>query len=133
MSRKACSNCSGRATAGSYSTSACSCVRLTATLSTPGIRPSAFSIVPVQSEQWRPPIRARIFRRSGLADGSSLQGSNGEIVAVEAVIGNSGSCCQDERDASRSLQLFAPYDPKAGLLDRVNEVLFIDRLRIEEQ
>lgn len=39
------------ATAGSYSTRACSCVRLTATLSMPGIRPRAFSIVPVQSEQ----------------------------------------------------------------------------------
>ena len=61
-----------------------------------------------------------------------LRCSNGEIVAVEAVIGNSGSCCQDERDASRSLQLFAPYDPKAGLLDCVDKVLFLDRFRIEE-
>src|SRR5262249_17052354 len=81
-----CRNCSGRATAGSYSTSACSCVRLTATLSTPGNRPSAFSIVPVQREQWSPPIRARIFRRLALADGSSLHGLKLEAVCVAILI-----------------------------------------------
>src|SRR5216683_3146365 len=73
MSRNVCSKRSGRATAGSYSTSACSCVRLTATLSTPGMRPRAFSMVPVHSEQCRPPILARIFFRSGRLVGSSVQ------------------------------------------------------------
>src|SRR5215472_15380110 len=86
MSRRVCRYCSGRATAGSYSTNACSCVRLTATLSTPGNRPSAFSIVPVQREQWRPPMRARIFRRFALADGSSLHSSNAEAAVAEPVI-----------------------------------------------
>src|SRR5262249_1899219 len=64
----------------------CSCVRLTATLSTPGSRPRAFSMVPVQSEQCSPPIRARIFRRFGLVDGSSLHGSNVESPVIEIVI-----------------------------------------------
>src|SRR5713101_1876916 len=73
MSRRICSKRSGRATAGSYSTSACSCVRLTATLSTPGMRPRAFSMVPVHSEQCRPPILARIVFRSGRLVGSSVQ------------------------------------------------------------
>src|SRR6266542_1919571 len=86
MSRRVCRNCSGRATAGSYSTSACSCVRLTATLSTPGNRPSAFSIVPVHREQWRPPIRARTFRRLGLADGSSLHRLDVKVVAADILI-----------------------------------------------
>src|SRR6266545_3100981 len=130
MSRRVCNKTSGRATCGSYSTRACSWVRLTATLSTPGIRPSAFSMVPVQSEQCRPPIRARIFRRSGLAEGSSLQRLNVEAVAVEAVISVTGRCCRVEKvgAVNRLLHLFASYDPKAWLLDRVNEVLFIDRL-----
>jgi len=37
-----------------------------------------------------------------------------------------------ESDIGRSLQLFASYNPKAGLLDRVDNVLFLDRFRIEE-
>src|SRR5579884_2315084 len=72
ISRSVPSSCSGRTSAGSYSTSACSWVRLTATRSTPGRRPSAFSIVPVHSEQWSPPIRARICFRPGRLEGSSL-------------------------------------------------------------
>src|SRR6516164_9851592 len=86
MSRRVCRNCSGRATAGSYSTSACSCVRLTATLSTPGNRPSAFSMVPVPREQRRPPMRARIFRRFALVDGSSLHGLKLEVVCTAIFI-----------------------------------------------
>src|SRR5260221_3729860 len=85
MSRRVCSKSSGRATAGSYSTSACSCVRLTATWSTPGIRLSSFSRVPVQSEQWRPPIRARIFLRPGRVEGSSLQGWTVDAMVVAVI------------------------------------------------
>jgi hypothetical protein len=51
------------------------------------MRPSAFSMVPVQSEQCRPPILARIFLRFGRVDGSSVQRANGEVIAVEEAIG----------------------------------------------
>ncbi len=74
MPRRDLRRSSGLAIAGSYSTSACSCVRLTATLSTPGTRPSAFSIVPGHNEQCSPPMRARILFRPGLGAGSSIQG-----------------------------------------------------------
>src|SRR5712691_3496712 len=135
MSRRVCSNCSGWATAGSYSTSACSCVRLTATLSTPGSRPSAFSIVPVHREQWRPPIRARIFRRSGLAEGSSLHGLN--VVAAERLIDFSAILAlgryrgHGTSAAALGFRL-APHDPKAGPLDRVDEAIFLNGLRVVE-
>src|SRR5713101_7218769 len=133
MSRRVCSNWSGRAMAGSYSSNACSCVRLTATLSTPGNRPSAFSMVPVQREQWRPPIRARTFRRSGLPDGSSLHGVNAEAVSVTILIELSvlhwcRACIRALLVACR----FASYDPKAGLLDRLDEPIFLNRLWIVE-
>jgi hypothetical protein len=105
-------------------------------LSTPGIRPRAFSIVPVQSEQCRPPILARIFLRSGLAEGSSLQRSNIDAVAVEAVIEISEKLLpgiRRESDVGRSHRLFASHDPKTpGLLDRVDKLLFLDRFWIEE-
>ncbi len=69
---------------GSYSTSACSWVRLTATLSTPGLRLSAFSMVLVQSEQWSPPMRARMRARSGRFAGSSVQSRwPVDVVAIE--------------------------------------------------
>src|SRR6266849_3872287 len=71
MSRSVSKNSSGRITVGLYSTSACSCVRLTATFSTPGSRPRAFSSVPVQSEQCSPPILAR--KRACLGSNSSAQ------------------------------------------------------------
>src|SRR5258708_11242696 len=58
-------------TVGSYSTSACSWVRLTATFSTPSSRQRAFSRVPVQSEQCSPPILAR--KRVCLGSNSSAQ------------------------------------------------------------
>src|SRR5260221_14313774 len=124
MSRSDCRNCSGRATTGSYSTSACSCVRLTATLSTPGSRPSAFSMVPVQSEQWRPPIRARILRRSGRVEGSSLQGWKAEMVAAELVIGFSHLVAFTQR--------FASHNPKAWPLDRIDEAALLNGLRVIE-
>src|SRR6266540_1988315 len=84
MSLSVCSRSSARATLGSYSISACSCVKLTATLSTPGRLLSAFSIVPVHNEQCSPPIRARIRRRPGSLEGSSLQkrGADSTVVAV---------------------------------------------------
>src|SRR5216684_3507766 len=136
MSRSVCSNCSGRATAGSYSTSACSCVRLTATLSTPGNRPSAFSMVPVQSEQWRPPIRARTFRRSGLADGSSLQGVNVEADLVTILIESLRAALVSRFYQSARISAvacrFASHDPKAGLLDRLDKSIFLNRLWIVE-
>ena len=73
MSFSVFSKSSARATLGSNSISACSWVKLTATLSTPGRLPSAFSIVPVHNEQCSPPIWARIRRRPGILEGSSLQ------------------------------------------------------------
>src|SRR6266849_6456208 len=84
MCLSVCSRSSACATLGSYSISACSCVKLTATLSTPGRLPSAFSIVPVHNEQCSPPIRARIRRRPGTFEGSSLQkcGVDSTVVAV---------------------------------------------------
>src|SRR5579875_1704 len=84
MSLSVCSRSSARATLGSYSISACSWVKLTATLSTPGRLPSAFSIVPVHNEQCSPPIRARIRRRPGSLEGSSLQkrGADSMLAAV---------------------------------------------------
>src|SRR2546422_9617136 len=75
----------GVMTAGSNPTSACSCVRLTATLWTPGSRPTAFSIVPVQSEQCSPLILARNRERPPGARPSSTQyGADavGSIVAT---------------------------------------------------
>src|SRR5260370_14696323 len=66
--------------------SACSWVRLTATLSTPGRLPSAFSIVPVHNEQCSPPMWARIRRRPGSLDGSSLQKCGAASTAVAALI-----------------------------------------------
>src|SRR5258708_22104399 len=86
MSRRVCSNCSGRATAGSYSISACSWVKLTATLSTPGRLPSAFSIVPVHNEQCSPPMCARIRRRPGSFEGSSLQKPRAVSTVVAVLI-----------------------------------------------
>src|SRR5713101_2984425 len=71
MSRSVSKRSSERITVGSYSTRACSCVRLTATFSTPGSRPRAFSRVPVQSEQCNPPILAR--KRACLGSSSSAQ------------------------------------------------------------
>src|SRR5712691_12701531 len=75
----------GVTNAGSNSTSACSCVRLTATLWTPGSRPTAFSIVPVHSEQCSPLILARNRERPPAARPSSTQygvDAVGSIVAT---------------------------------------------------
>src|SRR5439155_1855141 len=82
---------SARVTLGSNSISACSCVKLTATLSTPGRLPSAFSIVPVHNEQCSPPIRARIRRRPASLEGSSLQkrSADSTVIAVAVDISNS--------------------------------------------
>src|SRR5215467_4227712 len=135
MSRRVCRNCSGRATAGSYSTSACSCVRLTATLSTPGNRPSAFSIVPVQSEQWRPPMRARIFRRFALADGSSLHGVKPEAVCVATFIAFSMRRLPRRLHCHTGLagafaRRLAADDPKTRLLNYVHKMVFLNRPRV---
>src|SRR2546426_1440051 len=51
MSRSVSKRSSERITVGSYSTRACSWVRLTATFLTPGSRPRAFSRVPVQRSE----------------------------------------------------------------------------------
>ena len=72
---------------GSYSTRACSWVRLTATLETPGLRPRAFSSVPVHSEQCRPPMRARNRARPSAPTVSSSQagvsvGAGGEVTVT---------------------------------------------------
>src|SRR3989442_6446307 len=75
----------GVTAAGSNSTSARSCARLTATLWTPGRRPSAFSIVPVQSEQCSPLILARNRERPlGVRPSSTQYGVDalGSIVAT---------------------------------------------------
>jgi hypothetical protein len=93
-------------------------------------------MVPVQSEQCSPPIRARIFLRSGLADGSSLHGSNAEAVAIDNVIENLRlslvlAAEQNRRPSAGALAYRgAPNNPKARPLDRVNEVLFLHGLRI---
>src|SRR3989442_15325655 len=76
----------GVTTAGSNSTSACSCVRLTATLWTPGNRPSAFSIVPVQSEQCSPLILARNRDRPPGARPSSTQYGLYGVDAVGSIV-----------------------------------------------
>src|SRR5712692_6716880 len=131
MSRRVCSNWSGRAMAGSYSTNACSCVRLTATLSTPDIRPSAFSMVPVQSEQWRPPIRARIFMRSGLADGSSLHGRKLDEVVVAMLIAFI-PLRPNTTSSSRSIWLLLSDHAKAGFLDRGDETILSDGLWVKK-
>src|SRR3546814_2855093 len=68
MSRRTWRRTSGFTTCGSNSTSACSWVRLTATVSTPFWRPSAFSMVPVQREQCSPPMRARMRARPGRSE-----------------------------------------------------------------
>src|SRR3546814_9137947 len=86
---------------GSYSMSACSWVRLTATLSTPFCRPGAFSIVPVHSEQCSPPRRARIRDRPGRAEGSSLQSSGALSAVVVAVMTKILSVCRRSRGNGR--------------------------------
>src|SRR5262249_33902864 len=136
MSRRVCRNCSGRATAGSYSTSACSSVRLPATLSTPRNRPSAFSIVPVQREQWSPPMRARIFRRLVLAEGSSFQGLKLESVWVAILIAFSMPrlLLRAGRTGLAGVLAgrFAAHDPKPGSLNQVDKAIFLNGLRIVE-
>src|SRR5262249_14908943 len=93
-------------------------------------------MVPVQSEQWSPPIRARIFLRFGLVDGSSLHGSNAESPVIEIVIERSmrGSRHSEDRRRSpgRFAYRFATCHPKARLLNRIDEALLLHELRIVE-
>src|SRR6516164_11506935 len=132
MSRSVCRNCSGRATAGSYSTSACSWVRLTATLSTPGIRPRAFSIVPVQREQCNPPMRARIFLRFGLTEGSSVHGVKVEAVADAMFIVFPRIVLRSQHGvrAASAWVIVAADHAKAGLLNQIDQPTFLTGLRI---
>src|SRR5713101_4473819 len=103
MSISVCSRSSARVTLGSYSMSACSWVRLTATFATPGSRLSAFSIVPVHNEQCNPPMRARIRRRPGSLDGSSLQ-KRGAVSTVATAFIISTSVAKVSLNSSRTLQ-----------------------------
>ena len=118
MSFSVWSKSSARATFGSYSINACSWVRLTATLSTPGRLPSAFSIVPVHSEQCSPPMRARMRRRPGKLDGSSLQkrGVDSTVVARFMTVPH---CVFGVFDNTRSLYAAQPncqfFGPIGGL------------------
>src|SRR5262249_56202166 len=72
-------------------------VRFRGSVARRGNRPSGFSIGAVHSEQWRPPMRARIFRRLAVAEVSSLHGLKAEAVCVATLIAFSIS-----RLASRS-------------------------------
>src|SRR6266849_4877468 len=114
------SRSSACATLGSYSISACSCVKLTATLSTPGRRPSACSIVPVHNEQCSPPIRARMRRRPGRLEGSSLQRRGADSTVVAVLIGHLCwlqqreehahvvAAYEEQRDSAHGLDTSAP-------------------------
>src|SRR5579884_4143638 len=139
---------SGRATCGSYSTSACSWVRLTATLSTPGRRPKAFSIVPVHSEQCSPPMRARIFLRPGRLDGSSLHSRSARSGAAagdaearpldrgnEAVFARGRRVIKDARLAAREGHGNALYPGLAPdeRLDRLSAAVAVHALDFQDQ
>ena len=119
MSRRVPSSASGRTTAGSYSISACSCVRLTLTLSTPAWRPRAFSMVPVQSEQCSPPMRARMRARSDRLAGSSLH--RGAPAASDVADDMDAPSAGVRRD-----------DVVTGLLDRDRQTIQVGRFRVVE-
>src|SRR5260370_9218966 len=68
-------------------------------------------------------MRARIFRRSGRLDGSSLQGWKADGAVVVTLIYAS---------AHRTPSLLPPYDAEARLLDNGDEAIFADGLRVIE-
>ena len=82
-------------------------------------------------------MRARIFRRFALADGSSLHGLKVEVLCVATFIAFSMA-----RLVSRSLGRtglagafacrFAAHDAKPWLLNRIHEAVFPNSLRIVE-